>query len=126
MGDTDFGQSYQDRRKLRGQEHILENRSYGQAFHHFEALCKSSDIIILNYEGPFVNPYIASPYKDIKEYIHYTDHNAGGPVLKDLGIDMVSLANNHSLDFGLPYLYKSIDHFNELGISSIGAGAKRD
>ena len=47
---------------------------------------------------------------------------AAGRVLKDIGIDLVSLANNHSLDWGKEGLSDTITKLNELGIPFTGAG----
>lgn len=43
--------------------------------------------------------------------------------LKTLGIDVVSLANNHSTDRGMAALVSGIDVLSRLGVASVGAGA---
>jgi poly-gamma-glutamate capsule biosynthesis protein CapA/YwtB (metallophosphatase superfamily) len=42
--------------------------------------------------------------------------------LKNAGIDVVSLANNHTMDFGVEGLLETIDHLRSYGIEPIGAG----
>ncbi|HHX10305.1 MAG TPA: hypothetical protein GX729_02875 [Firmicutes bacterium] len=42
--------------------------------------------------------------------------------LKDAGVDVVSLANNHTLDFGVECLPETIEHVKNYGIIPIGAG----
>jgi poly-gamma-glutamate synthesis protein (capsule biosynthesis protein) len=43
-------------------------------------------------------------------------------VLTLLGVDCVSLANNHALDFGTEALLDTFDHLKEAGIEWVGAG----
>jgi poly-gamma-glutamate synthesis protein (capsule biosynthesis protein) len=43
--------------------------------------------------------------------------------LTRLGVDCVSLANNHALDFGATALLDTIGHLSDAGIACVGAGA---
>ncbi len=47
-------------------------------------------------------------------------------VLRDLGVDGVTLANNHLLDYGPIALRDTIDHLDRAGIAHAGAGADAD
>ena len=49
-------------------------------------------------------------------------HPAGLDVLKEAGVQCVSLANNHVLDFGLPGLLDTMSALRERGIATAGAG----
>jgi poly-gamma-glutamate capsule biosynthesis protein CapA/YwtB (metallophosphatase superfamily) len=42
--------------------------------------------------------------------------------LGDMGVDCVSLANNHALDFGSEALLDTLDHLRAAGIAAVGAG----
>jgi poly-gamma-glutamate capsule biosynthesis protein CapA/YwtB (metallophosphatase superfamily) len=44
-------------------------------------------------------------------------------LLAGLGVDCVSLANNHALDFGHDALLETLEHLREAGIASVGAGS---
>ena len=44
-------------------------------------------------------------------------------VLTRLGVDCVTLANNHALDFGATALLDTIGHLSDAGIACVGAGA---
>jgi poly-gamma-glutamate capsule biosynthesis protein CapA/YwtB (metallophosphatase superfamily) len=44
-------------------------------------------------------------------------------LLAGLGVDCVSLANNHALDFGYDALLETLEHLREAGIASVGAGS---
>lgn len=43
-------------------------------------------------------------------------------ILKEMGVDIVSLANNHALDFGMDALLDTFSTLDNAGISYIGAG----
>ena len=42
--------------------------------------------------------------------------------LADIGVDCVTLANNHVLDFGFEALRDTLDHLRAVGIAAVGAG----
>jgi poly-gamma-glutamate capsule biosynthesis protein CapA/YwtB (metallophosphatase superfamily) len=44
-------------------------------------------------------------------------------LLAGLGVDCVTLANNHALDFGYDALLDTLDHLRAVGIAFVGAGA---
>ena len=48
---------------------------------------------------------------------------AGAETLAQLGVDCVTLANNHALDFGAEALLDTVGYLSAAGISSAGAGA---
>jgi poly-gamma-glutamate synthesis protein (capsule biosynthesis protein) len=43
-------------------------------------------------------------------------------VLKDLGVDCVTLANNHALDYGFDALLDTFRHLEDAGVAWVGAG----
>jgi hypothetical protein len=47
-------------------------------------------------------------------------------VLRRLGVEVVTLANNHMLDFGVSGLRSTLAHLRRAGIASVGAGADLD
>jgi poly-gamma-glutamate capsule biosynthesis protein CapA/YwtB (metallophosphatase superfamily) len=46
--------------------------------------------------------------------------------LAELGVDAVTLANNHALDYGPVALLDTLDHLDRAGIAHVGAGADAD
>lgn len=46
--------------------------------------------------------------------------------LADLGVDAVTLANNHALDFGPDALADTLEHLGEVGVAVVGAGPNTD
>lgn len=47
-------------------------------------------------------------------------------LLKQLNINLVTLANNHSCDCGIGGLYKTLERLDQLGIAHIGAGRTKE
>ena len=57
---------------------------------------------------------------------HFRAPPAAAGVLAELGVDCVTLANNHALDYGPDALLETFDHLRAVGIPWVGAGADRD
>jgi poly-gamma-glutamate synthesis protein (capsule biosynthesis protein) len=57
-----------------------------------------------------------------KRYTFQSPPEAAGAIAAG-GIDLVSLANNHALDYGPEALLQGIDLLNEAGVATIGGGA---
>ena len=78
---------------------------------------KNSDIVIGNLEGPFISGGQCTPGKCVL--------GSDPSWVKDLynsGFDVVSLANNHVMDYGPDGLRETIDSLKRHGIAVIGAG----
>jgi poly-gamma-glutamate capsule biosynthesis protein CapA/YwtB (metallophosphatase superfamily) len=56
---------------------------------------------------------------------HFRAPPAAVDVLTGLGIDCVTLANNHALDYGHEALCDTLDHLRRAGIRTVGAGRTR-
>lgn len=81
-------------------------------------IMKSSDIMIANSEFTVSNRGTALPnkmytFRAKKERLSIYD---------EMGVDMVTLANNHVYDYGLDAFNDMLDAFNEYKIPHIGAG----
>lgn len=50
----------------------------------------------------------------------YNSPKEFGKTLKDIGIDILNTANNHSLDYGREGIESTIDYLNSLGIATTG------
>ncbi len=83
-----------------------------------QAEFQNSDIAMVNEEFPFSKRGTAM--KD-KQYTFRIDPK-WVQILSDMNVDIVTLANNHSLDFGEKALLDTFDTLNAAGISYVGAG----
>lgn len=79
---------------------------------------RSADIFMLNNEFPYTDRGEPTPEKQFTfrakpEYASY---------LFDMGVDIVSLANNHAYDFGEISLLDTLDTLDNVGMPFVGAG----
>ncbi len=113
-GDTSFGENYQ-------KKDFFESREYDYFLKELTPLLNRSDIVIANLETPLTD-LVKSPLSGRKKYIHWGDVNKVPEVLKDHDIRFVSLANNHSLDYGVEGLLQTLVALKKEGIAWFGAG----
>ena len=78
-----------------------------------------SDAFMANQEFPFSNRGSAAADKQFTFRLPPEKVS----LLKEMGIDIVTLANNHALDFGTDALLDTCDTLDEAGIYRVGAGA---
>ena len=121
LGDTSFGESYQDLRARHGRENLLETRGYDHMIGNFASLLDLADFTLANLETPITDAF-PSPFAGEKSYIHYADVEKTPLYLSKYGIDLVSLANNHGMDFGPAGLRQTLDRLTARQIDSCGAG----
>lgn len=80
---------------------------------------RDADIMMVNEEFPFSTRGAAI---EDKQYTFRTDPSYIS-IFGELGVDIVSLANNHILDYGTDPLLDSITTLDAAGIAHVGAGA---
>jgi hypothetical protein len=84
----------------------------------YQAEIEAADYFVANEEFPFSNR--GTPAKD-KQYTFEVDPSKAD-MFKEMGIDLVTLANNHTLDFGTDALLDTLDTLDKTGIGHVGAG----
>ncbi len=120
LGDTHPGDNYQESRARRGRINILERFGYGFSFTRLQALLSSADHVVANLETPLST---AREHRlPNKPYIHWSDGKRSSKVLRDIGVDAVSLANNHTMDLGVQGLEDTITALEHHGLEWFGAG----
>lgn len=82
----------------------------------------NADIAIVNQEFPFSTRGVQAEDKQFTFRVNPSYVS----VLKDMGVDMVTIANNHILDFGDEALLDSMDTLEEAGILYAGAGKDKE
>ena len=75
----------------------------------------TKDITIGSLETTF-----AGKEKGYSNYPTFNTPDSLATALKDIGVDVVSLAGNHALDYGYTGLCRTIDVFNNIGLSHLG------
>lgn len=96
-------------------------------FQNIDKYLKSSDITVGNLECPISDRGYANPGKDPqavaegREYIFRASPEVGKSLVK-AGFDLVTLANNHSMDYSEEALLDTLDFLKENNIKYVGAG----
>ena len=114
VGDTSFGENYHD-------SNFFENRQYDFFLEKLVPLLKQPDFVIANLETPITN-LLTSPLDRKKKYIHWADIRKTPKTLKKYNIHCVSLANNHTMDYGLKGLQQTMAVLGKHQIQWFGAG----
>jgi len=100
----------------------IERRGYRSILEKVREDVRSTDITFGNLECPLSTVGPHSPSKDLL----FRADPRSVQVLVDGGFDVVSLANNHSLNAGAEGLLQTLDHLEEAGIAYCGAHRDRD
>lgn len=85
----------------------------------FRSDIDSADFFAVNEEFPFSSRGTAAPDK---QYTFRLPEDKVS-IMKELGVDLVTLANNHTLDFGTDALLDTCTTLDQAGILHVGAGA---
>ena len=82
----------------------------------------NADMTVINNEFPFSTRGQQAPDK---QYTFRVDPRYVS-VLKDMGVDVASLANNHALDYGADALLDTFTTLDDAGIFYVGAGETKE
>lgn len=120
VGDTSLGDMYLGKPGLEPWAERLRH-SPMSFFERLSPLVSDADEFIANLETVLAdNPN--SPYAKKKRYLGWDDPFRTLDALKNLGVTAVSLANNHTMDFGAATLVDTISALRSAGINTFGAG----
>ena len=106
-----------------GAQDLLDKHGYDYPFVHLRRLTAGHDLLLGNLEGPITDHSV--PIASDKDYV-YKSRIQAAAALKNFGFDVINLANNHILDFGLPGLLDTQAALDSVGISHFGAGRNLD
>ena len=81
-------------------------------------IMRNSDIMMINNEFPYSGR--GTPLEG-KQFTFRADPSDAA-YLNDLGVDLVSLANNHAYDYGMQALVDTFDAIDSAGVEYVGAG----
>ena len=121
-GDVYFGETYQTKSESKGKKNILKEYGYDHCLVNIGPLLKKADQVIVNLETPLTD-ISQSPFTEDDKYrIHKGDIIKTPATLKKYNINVVSLANNHSLDYGEGGLDQTLKTLKDNSIAYFGAG----
>lgn len=75
------------------------------------------DLVLVNLEGP-----VAASGRPVKKRFRFRMAPDALSALRKAGVNMVTLANNHTLDYGRVALADTLDNLSQQGINYMGAG----
>ena len=81
---------------------------------------QQTDIMIANHE--YAATDLPEEAKDTEQLYNFKSPVAREILWKEIGVDIVSLANNHAMDYGEQSLIDTLDALDAVGISHVGAG----
>lgn len=99
-------------------ESVMREKGYGWAFDGTRALLSEADLNVANLETPVTTRRTPSDKR-----FTYRMHPSALVAIRDAGFELVSLANNHTLDQGAGGLHDTLAHLRERGIQWAGAGS---
>jgi poly-gamma-glutamate capsule biosynthesis protein CapA/YwtB (metallophosphatase superfamily) len=111
-GDTMLGRRVAEALAADGPEGLVANEVV--------ELTRAADLFVLNLECCIAEG--GTPWPDLRKPFFFRAPPAATEVLRRLGVDCVTLANNHALDFGPEALLDTLEHLSSAGIASVGAG----
>ncbi len=120
LGDTSHGDNYQESYARKGQGNILIEKGYEYTLAKLSPLLKASDYVVVNVETPLTN-LKTSPNSE-KTPLHWSDPKRAAASYKNNNFSVVSLANNHAMDYGSKGLEDTLLALKSQNISSFGAG----
>ncbi len=118
-GDTSLGDYYM-RRLKNGEYFDRLNRDPISFFSGVYPLVNNCDHLIVNLETVLADNPGGSPQG--KKYCNWDHPQRTLEALKKIGVTAVSLANNHSVDFGPGVLMSTLEMLDNSGIKVFGAG----
>ncbi len=112
VGDVMFASKVDD---------LLQKNGYDYPYKHVKPYLEKADITVANLETPITTRGAAQE----KEYVYRSSPKAL-PELKRAGVDLVNLANNHSMDYGVEGLLDTLGYLEAQDIKRVGAGRNAD
>lgn len=97
---------------------VMREKGYDYAFSGTKKTTVGADVALANLETALTNRGKAADKK-------FTFRNPADkmiPALKNAGFDLVSLANNHTVDYGVVGLKDTLDALNKGALPAVGAG----
>lgn len=122
IGDTYLGEYYSERRRKRKVFDPLLDKDYDYSFRKLSPFLHAADLNIANHEACFIDSTIQSPLQGLKKFILGANDQPSLRALKNANIHCLSLANNHTADYGEYGIQHTIKFLTENAMSYFGVG----
>lgn len=97
----------------------LQKRGFDHPFAATVDLVRAADVAIANLEAPITDG--GDPIPVYTRYVYRAPHQSA-EALKTAGFDLLTMANNHAVDYGWSGIRDTIDNLHAVGLELIGAG----
>lgn len=121
-GDTYLGEWYTKRRLDRNQWDPLNEEGYDYSFQKVQHFLDESDFSIVNLEAVLMEELENSPLKRKKKFVLGAKADKTAQTLKEHAIDLVTLATNHTGDYGQEGVSSTIKTLRKYELPFIGSG----
>jgi len=101
-------------------EALMDKNGYNYPFEKISSLLESADYVVGNLEGPIVTNHTQTPTGSLS----FSFSNKVAGALKDNYINLVTLANNHTLDRGTSGFQQTREYLSEAGVDTFGHPAE--
>ncbi|CAH0289663.1 Capsule biosynthesis protein CapA [Peribacillus sp. Bi96] len=106
----------------RNVEEVTEKHGYDYLFRYMKPYFAASDYVSGNYEHPALKDGVSN-YKEADTAIRLNSNKSGVKAVKDAGFSVMTLANNHMMDFEERGLLDTIDEFKNADMDYVGVGS---
>ncbi|MCO0598120.1 CapA family protein [Peribacillus butanolivorans] len=103
-------------------EKVTDKHGYDYLFRYMKPYFTASDYVSGNYEHPALKEDV-SKYKEADTAIRLNSHQSGVEAVKNAGFSVMTLANNHMMDFEEQGLLDTIDEFKSADMDYVGVGS---
>lgn len=101
----------------------IDCNEWHNLFPGLKEILSDTDYSIVNFESTIAEP---SDKTITKIGSHLKTDYPSMYVLKKLGFDMITLANNHSMDYGETALLRTLDEAKKMRVETVGAGKNQE
>jgi poly-gamma-glutamate synthesis protein (capsule biosynthesis protein) len=98
---------------------VMDENGYDYAFLATKPLFDSAHVVFGNLEGPLTD---RGTEEKEKTFVFRSPAEPVARALKQAGFNVVSLANNHTMDYGAEGLKRTVDALDQAGVGHAGAG----
>lgn len=101
--------------------YIGNQYDFSKMFQQVKPYLESADITVANSES-----IIGGKELGLSSYPKFNSPYEIGDALKNVGVDVVNMANNHTLDRGEQGILNATNYWNQLGITYVGAAPSKE
>lgn len=123
LGDTYFGEDYTMKRQKNGRKDALTEHGYSHSFKKISTFFKEDAFNLFNFEAVFIEEGQPSNLSGIKGFLLGASKEQTINELLKNHVSAVTLATNHTLDYGNEPLKNTVKAFRDHDVLTLGAGA---